>query len=226
MRKISFGEINKSLLLILLISLFSALEHYINGYTYIGCFYKLNIYKTIYSIFVDNNPNDNDFQRHRIFDPFFGYIGVIILAFFVGRQKDKDENMEKINLILSKDLTLHLNTKNEDNVVNNDKSVLKMFGFFIAILILWIAEENLLLIYVDIFQDLDFWFFELIFVSIIFSKVFIFKISAHQKLGMSISIIVGSLLKIYSINLSLDPSSDNFYSKNKSLISFVILYFF
>ena len=87
-------------------------------------------------------------------------------------------------------------------------------------------EENLLLIYVDIFQDLDFWFFELIFVSIIFSKVFIFKISAHQKLGMSISIIVGSLLKIYSINLSLDSSSDNFYSKNKSLISFVILYFF
>ena len=227
MRKISFGEINKSLLLILLISLFSALEHYINGYTYIGCFYKLNIYKTIYSIFVDNNPNDNDFHRHRIFDPFFGYIGVIILAFFVGRQKDKDENMEKINLILSKDLTLHLNTKNEDNVVNNGKSGLKMFGFFIAILILWVAEENLLLIYVDIFQDLDFWFFELIFISLIFPKHFFFKIYSHQILGMAISITVGSILKIYNITMAFtsEDKEKTIYSKNPYVFFFMIFYF-
>ena len=55
-----------------------------------------------------------------------------------------------------------------------------MFGFFIAILILWVAEENLLLIYVDIFQDIDFWFFELIFISLIFPKHFFFKIYSHQ----------------------------------------------
>ena len=102
MRKISFGEINKSLLFIFLMSLFMALEHYINGFSYIGCFYKLNIYKTFYSIIIDKNTDGKDFQRHRIFDPFFGYIGVIIFSFFVDRQKDKEESIKKINFYIRK----------------------------------------------------------------------------------------------------------------------------
>ena len=44
-----------------------------------------------------------------------------------------------------------------------------MFVLF-KIVVLWVLEENLLLIYDDIFKDLDFWFFELIIISFIFSK--------------------------------------------------------
>ena len=77
-------------------------------------------------------------------------------------------------------MTLHETTEENENGINNNKNGLKMFGFFIAILILWVAEENLLLIYVDIFQDIDFWFFELIFISLIFPKHFFFKIYSHQ----------------------------------------------
>ena len=44
---------------------------------------------------------------------------------------------------------------------------LKGILFYILILFLWILEENMLLIYLDFIKDLDFWSFELIFVSII-----------------------------------------------------------
>ena len=103
----------------------------------------------------------------------------------------------------------------------------KGFLFYILILFLWIAEENLLLIYVDIFQDLDFWFFELIFVSIIYSRLFSSKILSHQKLGMAISIIIGSILKISSISVTFnsnDPNDDIFYKKHPWLIFFVFFY--
>jgi hypothetical protein len=100
--------------------------------------------------------------------------------------------------------------------------------FFIAILILWIAVENLLLIYVDIFQDLDFWFFELIFISIIFSKNFYFKIYSHQILGMALSIGVGSLLKVYNITLSIKSNQNEedkkFYQKYPFICFFTIFY--
>ena len=98
--------------------------------------------------------------------------------------------------------------------------------YYILIIFLWILEENLLLIYVDIFKDLDFWFFELICISVIYSKTFVQKIYSHQILGMAISIFVGSLLKIYSITLTFtSDEKNNFYSTNKGLISFVICYF-
>ena len=222
MRKITFGEINKSLLFIFLKSLSLVLEHFINGYTYIGCFYDLNIYKTFYNLIIKDSTKTN-FKRHRIFDPFFGYLGVIIFSFFVGRKNDKIESMETINLSYTNENKTVNEIKNKDN-----KSSSKIFGFFMAILILWVAEENLILIYVDIFQDLDFWFFELIFISIIFSKNFIFKIYSHQILGMAISIGVGSILKAYNITLAFNNSKEDgetIYSKYPLVFFFMILYF-
>ena len=227
MRKITFGEINKSLLFIFLLSLFLVIENYINGFAYTGCFYQINIYKTFYSIIVDNNKDYNDFHRHRIFDPLFDYIGIIIFSFFVGRQKDKEESINKINFEYNKDLAPHASTLKNDNTINNNKNCFKKFGFFIAILILWVAEENFLLIYLDIFKDLDIWFLELIFISLIFRKFFVFKIHSHQILGMAISMCVGTLLKIYNIVIAFTSDEDDktLYSKNPYVCFFIILYF-
>ena len=93
------------------------------------------------------------------------------------------------------------------------------------ILILWILEENLVLIYVDIFQDLDFWFFELIIISLLFSHHFSFKIYKHQKLAIALSIGVGSILKIYNITISLTSGENKIYSKYPYVFFFIILYF-
>ena len=223
MGKISFGEINKSLLYILLMSISKVLNQYIYGFTYIKCFHTMNIYQFLYNGIIDDKKQN--FPRHRVFDPFFSYIGVIFLSFIFIRYK-KDENLNKILIPVSEGGSFHHSNLYLTLIYTKNKNYLKDkkgFLFYLGVIIMWIAAENLLLIYVDIFQDLDFWFFELIFVSFIFGKIFSVKINSHQKLGMAISIIVGSLLKIYNISLSLNSST--FYAKNHALISFCIFYF-
>ena len=220
---ISCGKINKSLLYIILMSLFMVLNQYIYGFIYIECFYKMNIYKILYNALID--PTKKDFPRHRVFDPLFSYLGVIALSLFIPKvNKNNNNNNEDKD-----DTTID---KKEIKLIHNDYSdYLKNFKvkiIFIVTLILWVAEENLLLIYVDILQDLDFWFFELIFISIIFSWNFVFKIYSHQKFGMALSIIVGSLLKIYNITISIistqKEEDKKFYQKYPFLCFFTIFY--
>ena len=219
---ISLGAINKSLLFIILMSVSNVLNGYIYGFTYIDCFYPMNIYKSLYNWIIDSNKTD--FPRHRVFDPLFSYIGVLIISFFfIKDEKEKDEDKEN-----SEESKIRNNSRYR-LIFTKKKGYLKNIRgllYYILIIFLWILEENLLLIYVDIFKDLDFWFFELICISIIYSKTFVQKIYSHQILGMAISIFVGSLLKIYSITLTFTSGEkNNFYSTNKGLISFVICYF-
>ena len=219
---ISLGVISKSLLFNLYMSLSSVSYKYIYGFTYIECFYPMNIYRILYNWIIDENKEDC--PRHRVFDTFFSYIGVIIISFLFVKDKkeEKEESQSNIdeNKIEQKITALPLIYYKKKEYLDYWKCRI----YYILILFLWILEENLVLIYVDIFQDLDFWFFELIFVSFLYSKLFISEIKSHQKIGMAISIIVGSLLKIYNISLTL-ISGNAFYAKNKGLIAFVILYF-
>ena len=220
---ISLGDINKSLLFIVLMSVSNALNGYIYGFTYIDCFYPMNIYRSLYNWIIDKDKTD--FPRHRVYDPLFSYIGVIIISYFF--IKDEKEKIKENN-----DNSLKTKNSKYKLIFTKKKEYLRtIFGliYYILIIILWIIEENLLLIYVDIFKDLDFWFFELICISLVFARTFVLKIYSHQKLGIAISVIVGSLLKIYSIILTFTSDSETnqkFYSKYKALISFVICYFF
>ena len=224
MKIITFGEINKSLLYIFLMSTSCTIYKYIYGFTYIECFYPMNIYCSLYNWIL--GPKDKC-PRHRIFDPFFSYIGMIFISFFFLKERTNEDDkipLERTTQFIGTQGAFKLRL-----IYNGEKNYLKSikgFLFYILILFLWIAEENLLLIYVDIFQDLDFWFFELIFVSLIYSRLFLSKILSHQKLGMAISIIIGSLLKIGSISVTLSTGNEKvFYNKYEWLISFVIIYF-
>ena len=226
MAKISFGGINKSLLFIILMSVCMVLNQYLYGFIYIECFYKMNIYQILYNAIIDKEKTD--FPHHRLFDPFFSYLGVILCALFIPKGKKRDRDRDRDNSIneIIKDSTLAIKLIHNDvkKFIQTQKGII----MFIAILILWIIEENLILIYVDIFQDLDFWFFELIFISIIFSKYFIFKIYSHEILGMAISIGVGSILKIYNITIAFnsEDADKTLYSKYPIICCFIILYFF
>ena len=221
---ITFGNINKSLLYIFLMSASSALNGYIYGFDYIGCFYQMNIYEILHNWILNKI---DDCPHHRVFDPFFSYIGMIFIPFIFLREKEekvKEEDSDEEN-----DENIEINNINLKLIYNDEKKKylksIKGILHYILILFLWVAVENLLLIYLDIIKDLDFWFFELIFVSLIYSKTFLSKILSHQKLGMAISIIVGSLLKIGSITLTFIYGSDALYGEHKWLISFVIIYF-
>ena len=223
---ISCGKINKSLLFILLMSISSIINKYLYGFTYIECFYVMNIYKSLYNAIID--PNKTDFPHHRLFDPLFSYLGVIFLSLLIPKQKEKEnieETNEEENIVRSSAYTvsheLNLIHNGLKNYLHNKRGII----IFILILILWIIEENLVLIYVDIFQDLDFWFFELIIISLLFSYNFSFKVYKHQKVAMALSIGVGSILKIYNITISLTSGEDKIYSRYPYVFFFIILYF-
>ena len=230
MGKISLGELNRSLLFILLMSLSMVFNQYIYGFIYIECFYNMNIYRILYNAIIDDKKTD--FPHHRIFDPFFSYIGVFLISIFLPKENKKTEIIKNEDEE-SDDLGHRYSSIYIPLIHNSLGTYLKERKgriFYIFVLILWVAEENLLLIYVDIFQDLDFWFFELIFISIIFSKIFVFKIYSHQKLAMALSICIGSILKIYNITLSFekeiqqDEKNKKFYSKYPLLCFFALFY--
>jgi hypothetical protein len=213
-------------------SISMVINQYLYGFIYIECFYKMNIYKSLYNAIIDKNKTD--FPHHRLFDPLFSYVGVILLSLFIPKPKEKkEENNGAISVDNGDEFSqikklfqfysfssLRL-IHNKNNYLKKKKGIIN----FIFILILWIAEENLVLIYVDIFQDLDFWFFELIIVSLVFSKYFYFELYQHQKLAMALSIGVGSILKIYNITISLVAKEDKIYKKYPYVFSFIILYF-
>lgn len=222
---ISIGTVNKSLLFIFLMGIFTMFNQYLLGYVYIDCFAEINFYARLYKWIIDDKKKD--FPPHRIFDPLFSYIGVIFFSFLVRAEKDeeKEENEEKENNSRAEDSTLNLDLIHTEKYDFTDSQT--CVWIVLKILILWIIEENLLIIYIDVFQDLDFWFFELIFVSYVFSKNFAFKIYSHQILGMALSITVGSALKIYNITITFSSSNDDqfFYKKYPFLCFFAIFYF-
>ena len=199
------------------------LDQYLYGFTYIECFYPLNIYKILYNALIDSNKTD--FPHHRLFDPLFNYFGIIIFSLFIPKEEksDKAEQEEEIDKRES-----ILNIKLIHNDIHNYFHSKKGIVLFIAAVILWVISENLLIIYVDIFQDLDFWFFELIFLSIFFSRSFIFKIYQHQKLSIALNVGFGSILKICNIILSITShqkdEDKNFYEKYPFLCVFALFY--
>ena len=176
----------------------------------------MNIYRNLYNGIID--PKKTDFPHHRVFDPLFCYIGVIILSFCIKRDNKAEQGFQHSQL------ELNLIYNRAKNFLDSQNCL----SVFLKVIILWVIEENLLLIYVDIFQDLDLWCFELIFISIIFSKNFIFKIYSHQKLGMAISIGVGALLKLYNITLTILSNQKDedkvMYQKYPLFCFFVIFY--
>ena len=124
---ITLGNIDKSLLYILFMSLSLVLNNYIYGYTYIKCFYRMNLYKTFYQLIIDSNETDeNKFIRHRVFDPLFNYLGVAILSFFIIKKKIVDEfdnNPEPYNVNNPENNDDNENENESDNNQNKIKLI-------------------------------------------------------------------------------------------------------
>ena len=219
---ITFGGINKSLLYITLAGVFKVLNQYTYGFIYIGCLYQMNFYRILYNAIIDSNADETDFPRHRVFDPLFSYIGVIILSLCIYQKNNKNEYENDKR----KESKLEINLIHEDSYNYFETKNFKFVIF--KIIILWVLEENLLLIFVDIFQDLDFSFFELIFISIIFPKIFFLKLYSHQIIGIAISVGVGFSSKIYNLILSMTSEKKEedktFYQRYPLLCFFSLFY--
>ena len=109
-------------------SISKVLNQYIYGFTYIKCFHTMNIYQFLYNGIIDDKKQN--FPRHRVFDPFFSYIGVIFLSFIFIRYK-KDENLNKILIPVSEGGSVHHSNLYLTLIYTKNKNYLKdKKGFF------------------------------------------------------------------------------------------------
>ena len=117
------------------------------------------------------------------------------------------------NYISSKEMriTEYLSSSEKFSKGNNLKS--SYFSnrlMLLFIIFLWVIMDFFIDFYNHTLKDLDFWFFELIMISIFSNKMFNFKLYNHQKLAILFNLIL-SFTKIIILILSFcDPKSDEY----------------
>ena len=68
--------------------------------------------------------------------------------------------------------------------------------FFISFI--WVVQEISLAMLSEILKDIDFWFLEILIVTIFFSKIFLVKVYKHQKLAIGINLIPSIFKIVYT----------------------------
>ena len=146
--------------------------------------------------FVTARIAKKNFAKHYPIHRIFNSIGVFIISFFLykyellsSRSEIIDENNGKAKS--SNKNILIFNDKEIENGILSIKSSL----FYLFIIFCWAVVDDVIENYEVIFQDLDFWMFELIILWFLSIKMFKYEIYKHQILGISFYLFSG-LLKI------------------------------
>ena len=168
------------------------------------CLYGLNHNEIFPEIIFGNKKFSNNYLIHE----FWSYLGTFIIAFFF--------NLNEIKALEPKtfertDRKTWIKLIYYDNRYNNNQDMTKKYLFFYIITIFfWVlVEQSIETIYLKIFQDLDFWMFELIILALLNKLVFYNnKIYRHQILAI-IMTIFPAVFKLSSIRISfLDNTND------------------
>ena len=168
------------------------------------------------------NIAGESFSKHHFIHRLFSYFLIIFCGICLHIYEEESSKSEK-----EEEGTSKLNKK--DTLVGgdykNDYINKKFILIFILMIFCWIILDDVIQQYVIIFQDLDFWMFELMFLTILNSKIYKVQIFKHQIFAIILSLF-SSILKIGSIYISFIDNDDNYkgnlpiyYEKNLPAIS-------
>ena len=154
-----------------------------------SCLYGLNHNEC----FPNTSIDDEDFSKHYLLHRTFNSIGIVVISIFlliyekkVSKSESKEENKNK-----TKNILIYNNNENEFNSK-------RLFLLYLLLIICWVLIDDIIENYIVIFQDLDFWMFELIFLWFLNIKMFKNELYKHHILAISLCIL-SSLLKIGTI---------------------------
>lgn len=222
---IKFHKFHKYFKFILLTALFKYFNNCLLAYNYNESFEDVSIYKLLYKLFkLEVKTNIPDF---RMVEYFLNYIGALIFSFLsrfyeLKITEKKIEEFFQINdpnavnqreLGLAQTISLSTNIPKEENILFKFKNyLLYNSSIFINLLIsfIWVSDEIIMFVIFNYLKDVDFWFFEILIVTIIYSKIFLVQIYKHHKFAIILNLIP-SFLKIACIVLTI-------YSDDQSLI--------
>ena len=213
---ITFQGINIYLFLALIfVVLFYIISESFFGFNYNNMFSEINLNKFFFK--------ESDYRHHRLIESCFNYIGTFLFGlacflfekFVLGKKRGTEAKSK-----LAKSLIFNGGELPDINACD--------YLYLLLISVLWVMDEILITISGDYLKDLDFWFSELIFLSLFLKKYFHIKIYRHQLFAMSFLNAIGGPLKIFTIIFSFLKISDpnKLYVKEEILIPFgIILYF-
>jgi hypothetical protein len=144
------------------------------------------------------------FASHYLINKIIIYIGIFILSIclykyeLVASKPESSKELVKINKnneIRSQSISYEFLSQSISKKSEEKKSSNKNIFLYLLVIFCWTFIDDIIVNYRVIFQDLDFWMFELIFLWYLSIKMFKYKIYKHQFLGLSLCIFSG-LLKV------------------------------
>ena len=223
---IQFNCFNIYFKYILLAIIFRYLNTCLLGHNHNDSFEEVNLNKFIYKSF--DHQIKIDLANFRMIEFFFKYAGIFIFSiisrfFELYLTRNKIKNFFQINdpflvsqrniFILNQTDSLSISKnknflyKFKNNIVNNSSVFI-----YIIISFTWVVQEILNLMFYWFLRDVDFWFFEILIVTIIFSYTFLLEVYNHQKLAIVINL-CSSFFKIANIVLRFFCSEPGIYTK-------------
>ena len=214
---LKFHKFHKYFKFILLTALFKYFNNCLLAYNYNESFEDVSIYKLLYKLFnLEVKTNIPDF---RMVEFFLNYIGALIFSFLsrlyeLKITEKKIEEFFQINdpnavnqreMAIAHTITLTTNIPKEENILYKFKNyLLNNSSIFINLVIsfIWVSDEIIMFVIFNYLKDVDFWFFEILIVTIIYSKIFLVQIYKHQKFAIILNLIP-SILKIACIILTI-----------------------
>lgn len=218
---ITLGIYNKNFKYILLTGIFSILT---------DCFFGNKLSDSFGLLKIMNNETQEKLYNHITVHEIYRYIGLFIISIIVYLYKKKNNENNNINKNKkSKNGKYSIKLIYEDEEQSQQKSV--SFFTIVFTISIWIIQFYLTKLFNrSIFNDLDYWMFELIIVSYINSKMFNLKLHNHQKCAIYYNSIFCTLLKIIAIIISiiLDGAEQyEIYKETPFIIPIgLIIYFF
>ena len=238
---IRFNKFNKYFKYILLTTLFRYFNICLLGYNHNGTFEKVSLINFLYDLF--NTHSKIDLSNFRMTELLFNFIGISIFSFFTrlyelyisGKhikyffqindpffvaqveisRKYRDSFPDDFETIQTKNCLY----KFKNCIINNTSIWIYILIFFV-----WVIQEILTILFSDFLKDIDYWFFEILIVTIIFSKIFLKQIYTHQKLAIIINLIP-CIFKTATIILRFESDEPTIYTKYPWLIPAGIIFY-
>ena len=226
---IKFHKFNKYFKYILLTALFRYFNVCFLGYNFNKSFLDVSLPNFINYYFPD--LIEYDLGNYRMIEFFFNYVGTLFFSFLT-RIYELKVSQERFNSFfkLSDSFAqtqitigqLIKETDKKDGEINENclykfKNYLlknKSFLIYIIISFVWVVDEILMIELFYQFKDVDFWFFEILIVTMIYSKIFLVQIYKHQKFSIALNLIP-TFFKIICLILTLKSIKDTVQKDEK-----------
>jgi hypothetical protein len=217
---IKCNQFNKNFKYILIATFFKFFNECLLGFNHNDSFEKVSLNKFLYDKL--DNKKEFELSNYKLTRLFLNFVGIFIFSLF-GRLYELKISGNKINQFFTINdyyfvqqnkifqLKNDISYERKDNFLYKFKNYLahntSILLYFI-ISFFWVVQEILLIMFSAFLKDLDYWFFEILIVTIIFSNIFLVQVYNHQKLAIFINLLP-CILKTIIIILNFFSGDDN-----------------